>query len=43
MAGVLDFKKGVTIIKLTTAITNLNVQEILMSHCGRYEHRKYTT
>jgi hypothetical protein len=30
---VLNFKKGATIIKLTAAVTNLNVQEILIPHC----------
>jgi hypothetical protein len=31
----LNFKNGATIIKLNAAVTNLNVQGILMSHCGR--------
>jgi hypothetical protein len=35
MVQVLNFKKGATIIKLNTAVTNLNVWEILMSHFGR--------
>jgi hypothetical protein len=31
----LHFKKGAKIIKLNTAVTNLNVQGNLMCHCGR--------
>jgi hypothetical protein len=32
---ILNFKKGATIIKLNATVTDLNVQGILMSHCGR--------
>jgi hypothetical protein len=32
---ILNFKKGATVIKLNTAVTNLNVRVILLSHCGR--------
>jgi hypothetical protein len=35
MLEVLNFKNGTTIIKLNAAVTNLNVQGILMSHCER--------
>jgi hypothetical protein len=35
MVEILNFKKGATDIKSNTAVTNLNVQEIVMSHCGR--------
>jgi hypothetical protein len=35
MALILNFKRGVTIIKLNTTVTNLNVWGILMSHCRR--------
>jgi hypothetical protein len=35
MVEIPNFKKGATIIKLHTAVTNLNVQGILMSHCGK--------
>jgi hypothetical protein len=35
MVEILNFKKAATVIKLNTTVTNLNVQGILMSHCGR--------
>jgi hypothetical protein len=35
MVETLNFKKGATVIKLNTAVTNLNVRGILMSHCRR--------
>jgi hypothetical protein len=35
MVVTLNFKKGETIIKLNTAVTNLNVRVISMSHRGR--------
>jgi hypothetical protein len=41
MVKILHFKKGETIIKLNTAVTNLNVQGILMSHCGRDKNTEY--
>jgi hypothetical protein len=38
---ILNFKKGATVIKLNSAVTNLNVCGILMSHCGRDKNTKY--
>jgi hypothetical protein len=35
MVEILNFKKGVTIIKLNAAVTNLNVWGILFSQCKR--------
>jgi hypothetical protein len=35
MVEIMNFTNGATIIKLNDAVTNLNVQGILMSHCGR--------
>jgi hypothetical protein len=35
MVEILNFKKGAKITILNAAVTNLNVREILMSHCGR--------
>jgi hypothetical protein len=37
----LNFKRGATIIKLKAAVTNLNVQGILVSHCGRDKNTEY--
>jgi hypothetical protein len=34
MAEILNFKKKAIIIKLNTAVINLNIWGILMSHCG---------
>jgi hypothetical protein len=45
MVEILNLKKGATIIKLNAAVTNLNVQRTLMSHCERgknTEHRHLT-
>jgi hypothetical protein len=41
MVETLKFKEGATIKKLNTAVTNLNVREILMSHCGRDNNTEY--
>jgi hypothetical protein len=41
MVEILHFKKRETIIKLNTAVTNLNVQGILMSHCWRVKNIEY--
>jgi hypothetical protein len=41
MVEILNFKNGATIIKLNAAVTNLNVHEILMSHCGRDKNTEY--
>jgi hypothetical protein len=41
MVEVLHFKKGVTIIKLNTAVTNLNVRGFLMFHRGRDKNTEY--
>jgi hypothetical protein len=41
MVEILNFKKGATIIKLNTTVTNLSVQGIIMSHYGK-EHGIYT-
>jgi hypothetical protein len=38
MIEILHFKKGAKIIKLNTAVTNLNVWENLMCHCGRVKN-----
>jgi hypothetical protein len=35
MVEILNFKKGVAVIKLNAAVTSLNVWGILMFHCGR--------
>jgi hypothetical protein len=35
MIEILHFKKGAKIIKLNTAVTNLNVRGNLMGLCGR--------
>jgi hypothetical protein len=35
MVEISDFNKGATVMKLNTAVTNLNVWEILMTHCRR--------
>jgi hypothetical protein len=35
MAEILNFEKGATILELQAAVTNLDVQGILMSHCRR--------
>jgi hypothetical protein len=37
----MSFKKGTTIIKLNTSVTNLNVWEIFISHCGRDKNAEY--
>jgi hypothetical protein len=42
MFEILNFKKGVTITKLNTSVTNLNVWRILMPHCGRNENMENT-
>jgi hypothetical protein len=42
MGEILDFNKGATIIKLNTAVTNLKVWEILMTHCGRDKNTENT-
>jgi hypothetical protein len=34
MVEILNFKKGATVIKLNTAVTNLNVQGNVITHCG---------
>jgi hypothetical protein len=34
MTEILHFKKGAKIMKLNTAVTNLNVRGNLMYHCG---------
>jgi hypothetical protein len=41
MVKILNFKKGVAIIKLNVAVTNLNVRGILMFHCGRDKNAEY--
>jgi hypothetical protein len=41
MVELLNFKKGATIIKLNTAVTNLNVWGILMAHCRRDGNMEY--
>jgi hypothetical protein len=41
MVEILNFKRGATIIKLNAAVTNLNVQEMLMPHCGRGKNTEY--
>jgi hypothetical protein len=41
MVETLNFKKGAIIIKLKTAVTNLNVWGILMSHCRRDRNMEY--
>jgi hypothetical protein len=33
MIEILNFEKGVTVIKLNAAVTNLNVQGILKAYC----------
>jgi hypothetical protein len=40
MVEIFNFKRGGTIIKLNTAVTNLNVREILISHCRRDKNMK---
>jgi hypothetical protein len=35
MVEMLNFKRGATVIKLNAAVTNLNVQGILVFHCRR--------
>jgi hypothetical protein len=45
MVEILNFKKEATITKLNAAVKNVNVREILMSHCRRdknMEHGIYT-
>jgi hypothetical protein len=42
MVAIPNFKKGATIIQLSTAVTNLNVWEMLMPHCGRDKDMQYT-
>jgi hypothetical protein len=41
MVEILNFKKGASIIKLNTAVTNLNVQGILLSHFRRDKNTEY--
>jgi hypothetical protein len=41
MVELLNFKNRGTIIKLNTAVTNLNVWGILMSHCRRGKNTEY--
>jgi hypothetical protein len=41
MVEILNFKKGETIIKLNTAVTNLNARGILMSHSGRDKNTEH--
>jgi hypothetical protein len=38
MIEILHFKKGAKIIKLNTTVTNLNVRENSMCHCGRQKN-----
>jgi hypothetical protein len=38
---IFNFKKGATGIKLNTAVTNLNVLRISVSHCGRDKNMEY--
>jgi hypothetical protein len=35
MIEIVNFKMGAAIIKFSAAVTNLNAQEILISHCRR--------
>jgi hypothetical protein len=37
----MNCKKEATIIKLNATTTNLNVQEISMSHCSRDKNMEY--
>jgi hypothetical protein len=41
MVEILSFKKEETIIKVNVAVTNKNVQGILMTHCRRDKNTKY--
>jgi hypothetical protein len=41
MVEISNFKKGATVIKLNTSVTNLNVLGILMPHCGRDKTTEY--
>jgi hypothetical protein len=41
MTDILNFKKGATVIKLNTTVTNLDVHGILMSHFDRYKNMEY--
>jgi hypothetical protein len=40
MIEILHFEKGAKITKLNVAVTNLNVRENLICHCGRDKNMK---
>jgi hypothetical protein len=42
MVEILSFKRGATIIKLNTTVTNLNDQGMLLSLCGRVKNMQNT-
>jgi hypothetical protein len=41
MLEILNFKKGAAVIKLNTAVTNLNVQGNLIAHSGIDKNMEY--